>query len=72
MSDYNYEYFAVITFFKKLFGREEQDIALIIMTQPLDKTFGVGENINLGIVNNIKRIIDNMHINLEKKNVEDS
>jgi gas vesicle protein len=33
---------------------------MMIMTQQLDKTFDIGEDINLGIVNNVKRITENM------------
>jgi hypothetical protein len=29
----------------------------MIMTQPLEKTFEIAEDVNLGIVNNIKRIM---------------
>jgi CO dehydrogenase/acetyl-CoA synthase alpha subunit len=41
------------------------------MTQQVDKTFDIGEDINLGIVNNVKRIMENMITKLQKKNSED-
>jgi septal ring factor EnvC (AmiA/AmiB activator) len=44
---------------------------MMILTQPLDKTFDVAEDINLGIVNNVKRIMDTMLTNLQRKNSEE-
>ena len=39
----------------------------MIMTQQVDKTFDIGEDINLGIVNNVKRIMENMITKLQKE-----
>jgi hypothetical protein len=72
MCDNNKEYFAVRKYIKKLKGIEEPDVALLIMTQPLDKTFEIGEDVNLGIVKNVKRFMDTMQANLQKKNSEES
>jgi hypothetical protein len=71
MSGYNSEYFRVTAFFKKLFGSQEPDLVLMIMTQQLEKTFDIGEDINLGIVNNVKRIMENMITNLQNKNSQE-
>jgi gas vesicle protein len=67
MSGYNREYLCVIGFFKKLIGMKEPDLALMIITQLLEKTFDIGEDINLGIVNNVKRIMENMITKLQKE-----
>jgi peptidoglycan hydrolase CwlO-like protein len=43
----------------------------MIMTQQLDKKFDIGEDINLGIVNNVKRNMENMITKLQNKNSEE-
>jgi peptidoglycan hydrolase CwlO-like protein len=43
----------------------------MILTQPLEKNFDIGEDINLGIVNNVKRIMENMLSKLQDKNTDE-
>jgi hypothetical protein len=54
MAAFNREYFMI----KQYFMPGKKNFVAIVLTQPLDKTHDIPEDVNLGIVNNIKRTLD--------------
>ena len=52
-SDFNREYFLI----REYFSKEVKSFTFLVLTQVLDKSYDIAEDVNLGIVNNVKRII---------------